>query len=52
MRIKYKAPTQFIYRRFWRVTELGQTADGAFWAVNKAGKKLFLPIGMVVIVVK
>jgi hypothetical protein len=50
MRIKYKAPTQFLYRRFWRVTEWRWEAGGAFYAKNKAGKELYLPAGMVVIV--
>lgn len=51
MRIKYKAPNQFFYRRFWRVTQWSQCADGSFWAENKGGRKLFLPAGMCVVVV-
>lgn len=52
MRIKYKAPGQFFYRRFWRVTNLRERDDGSvMWATNKAGKKLYLPVGMVTIIV-
>lgn len=51
MRIKYKSPSQVFFRRFWRVTEWSKTSEGGFEATNKAGKKLFLPVGMVVVVV-
>jgi len=52
MRIKYKAPEQFFYRRFWRVTEFrDDPTSGGWFAKNKAGKALYLPPGMVVIVV-
>lgn len=51
MRIKYKGPSQFFFRRFWRVVTWTQHADGSFTAVNKAGKKLFLPPDVVVVVV-
>ena len=51
MRIKYKAPTQLLYRRFWRVTEWKRTENGGIVAKNKAGKLLLLPPGMCVIVV-
>ncbi len=51
MRIKYKGQNQFLFRRFWRVTTWSRDPNGALVAVNKAGKKLYLPPGMVVIVV-
>lgn len=51
MRIRYKAPGSFLYRRFWRVTEYVRLGDGGWTAKNKAGKMLFLPAGMCVIVV-
>lgn len=51
MRIKYKAPGQLLYRRFWRVTKHAKLEDGGWFAVNKAGKVLHLPPGMVVIIV-
>ncbi len=51
MRIKYKAPGQFLYRRFWRVLTWDRASDGAIVAHNEAGKTLYLPAGMVVIIV-
>lgn len=52
MRIKYKAPGQFFYRRFWRVTKYTEREGGGVdRAENKRGKKLFLPAGMITIVV-
>lgn len=51
MRIKYKAPTQFFYRKFWLVTAWSRNADGSIQATNKAGHTLYLPPGMVVITV-
>lgn len=51
MRVKYKHPKQFLFRRFWRVSTVDQNKDGSFTVVNRAGKILHLPAGMVVIVV-
>ena len=51
MRIKYKAPGQLLFRRFWRVTNVTKAADGSFKALNKRGRELHLPAGMVVIVI-
>lgn len=53
MRIKYKAPGQFFFRRFWRVKSWVMRQDGTIErAVNARGCQLFLPPGMVVVLVK
>jgi hypothetical protein len=51
MRIKYKGPSQLLYRRFWRVSTFTWLDNGGLYAINKAGRQLHLPPGMCVIVV-
>lgn len=52
MRIKYKGPNQFFYRRFWRVVSIVRRMDGTVAsAANKRGKVIYLPSDLVVIVV-